>query len=182
MTKNIILFFLTLTLFFSATVMARSSQTSSANSNPRTANLSGEDKEMFKSLTDKQQKNIIAGKIEVGYNAWMVTLAVGEPYYKSEHHPVYVNYEQVWLYTRKDEDKEVKEEKIIDPETNWPSTHRYVRTKTCQVGAFFVLFDRGVVEEIVKDKSNKTYGSCKITTHEEFIPIVDNSNRRKRRK
>lgn len=142
--------------------------------NPRIQNLTGEDLEMYNALTTKQKKDMQRGKIRTGYNAWMVELALGQPYYKSEHHPIYTDYEQVWLYTRQKENKHYTEKKIIDPQTNWPTIHKYTRIKTCTVGDFFVLFDRGVVEKIVDDKSEKAYGPCTISTKEEFIPIVDN--------
>ena len=150
--------------------------------NPRLQYMSSEDKDMFNSLTKKQQNDIKQGKIKTGYNAWMVKLAKGAPYYNTEHHPIYNDYEQVWLFTIQQQDKKVTDEKIIDPVTNWPSQHHYVWMKTCQVGDIFVLFDRGVVEKIVKDKSRKVYGSCKITTHEEFIPIVDKKTRKRMQK
>jgi len=146
--------------------------------NPRLTNLSGEDLDMFNDLTKKQQKDIREGKIKTGYNAWMIELALGKPFYRSEHHPVYVDYEEVWLYTKDDIDRQHKEEKIIDPQTNWPTIHKYTRIKTCLVGDFFVLYDRGVVEKIIADKSEKIYGSCTITTQEEFLPIVDKKSRR----
>lgn len=146
--------------------------------NPRMKYLSGENQEMFDALSKKQQKNIRAGKIETGYNAWMVELAKGKPYYKSEHHPVFTDYEQVWLYTQDKVDRHHTEKRIIDPQTNWPTIHKYTRIKTCTVGDYFVLFDRGVVEKIIKDKSEKTYGSCTISTQEEFLPIVDGKTRR----
>ncbi len=169
---------LVLCCLISAPCFAKSKSTKATNS--RVQHLSGENLEMFNALTSTQQKNIRASKIKEGYNAWMVRLAIGEPYYNTEHHPVYSDYEQVWLYTKKEEDKTVKEDEIIDPVTNWPSVHRYVRTKTCQIGDKFVLFDRGVVEKIVKVRTRKVYGSCSIATHEEFIPIVDKKSKKRR--
>ena len=140
-------------------------------SNPRTQNMSASDREMFNALTSSQKKNIQNGKIKTGYNAWMVTLALGQPYYRSEHHPVYKDYEEVWLYTKNEITEEKSENEIIDPVTNWPSIHKRSKIKRCQKGDFFVLYDRGVVEKITKDNSGKTYGSCTIDTKEEFIPI-----------
>ncbi|MBF0105357.1 MAG: hypothetical protein HQM16_08535 [Deltaproteobacteria bacterium] len=141
--------------------------------NPRLLNLNAEEKEMFDSLTKKQQKNLQEGKIETGYNAWMVKKALGEPYYTSEHHPVFTDYEEVWLYTKEVIDKQYEENKIMDPQTNWPTIHKFTRIKTCTQGDFFLLYDRGVVDKIVRDTSTKIYGSCTITTSEEFLPIVD---------
>lgn len=146
--------------------------------NPRLQNMTAEDQELFNSLTKSQQKNIQAGKVKTGYNAWMVTKALGAPYYQSENHPVYVDYEEVWLYTRNDIIENNTENEIIDPVTNWPTIHRKKHKKTCQVGDFFLLYDRGVVEKIVKDSSGKTYGSCTINTQEEFIPITKKKRRR----
>lgn len=140
--------------------------------NPRVEALSGEDLEMFNALTKEQQKNLKEGVIKPGDNAWMSKIAFGPPYYDTEHHPIYTEYEQVWLYTKEKRDKDVTENKIIDPETNWPTIHRLTREKTCTVGDFFVLFDRGVVDKIVKDNSEKIYGSCQIHMTEEFLPIV----------
>lgn len=140
--------------------------------NPRIASLSGENLEMYDALTNQQKKMISEQKVELGYNEWMTGLALGEPYYKSEHHPIYKDYEQVWLYTKNQVDQTVNEEKIIDTQTNWPTKHRLIRIKTCLIGDFFLLFDRGVIEKIVPDHSGKRYGSCTIETREEFIPIV----------
>lgn len=173
--KKIIFIMLSFVMLFNVSIGTSHAKKSSKQKfvNPRVQNLSAEDQEMFSALTKKQQSHISEGKVETGYNAWMVTLALGEPYYKSENHPVYKDYEEVWLYTRNDIQEDKNEEKIIDPVNNWPSIHKSTRTKTCQVGDFFLLYDRGVVDKIVKDTSGKTYGSCTITTSEEFIPIVD---------
>ncbi len=147
--------------------------------NPRVAALAGEDLEMFNGLDSKQQDNIRKGVIEPGYNAWMVKLAIGEPFYRSEHHAIYKDYEEVWLYTKLKEEKNKSEENIIDTVTNWPSIHRVTRTKSCKVGDFFILFDRGVVDKITPEPSEKVYGSCEISTTEEFIPIVDGKPKEK---
>lgn len=146
---------------------------SASSSNSRVQNLSSSDQEMFDALTKDQQKNIREGRIETGYNAWMIILALGNPYYRTEHHPIYVDFEEVWLYVKDQIQKQDSQEKIQDPRTNWPTIHKKFWTKTCKVGDFFVLFDRGVAAKILKDDSGKTYGSCEIKTSEEFIPIVD---------
>lgn len=140
--------------------------------NPRLSSLSGENLEMYEALTNQQKKMLSEQKVELGYNEWMTELSLGTPYYKSEHHPIYKDYEQVWLYTKNDINETVNEEKIIDPQTNWPTEYRLIRIKTCLIGDFFLLFDRGVIEKIVPDDSGKRYGSCTIETREEFIPIV----------
>lgn len=176
--KHIVLFLVVVVIAsIGGTVIAK--KKGSKSQNPRVQNLSAENQDMFDALDAKQQNNIRNGKIEPGYNAWMITLALGEPYYKSEHHPVYKDYEEVWLYTKNREDHVNKEEKIIDPVNNWPSIHRVKRVKTCKVGDFFILFDRGVVAKVIKDDSEKTYGSCEINTTEEFIPIVDGKAKEK---
>jgi hypothetical protein len=141
--------------------------------NPRVTALTNEDAETYKQLTKKQQGLIEQGKIEVGFNAWMVKLALGEPYYNTEHHPIYKDYEEVWLYTKKRIEKDANENKIIDPTNNWPSVHRITYLKICLVGDFFLLYDRGVVDKIIKDTSEKIYGSCTVETTEEFLPIID---------
>lgn len=140
--------------------------------NPRLQRLSAEDQELFNELTKKQQKMISQMKIEEGYNAKMVLWALGEPFYNTEH-LIYPEYEQVWLYTKEDRKENITEKKIIDPVNNWPSIHRVKNTESCTKGDFFVLFDRGVVDKIVKDTSGKRYGSCRLETVEEFLPIVD---------
>jgi len=141
--------------------------------NPRIQNMSAEDRELFDSLPKNQQKKLQAGKIEDGYNAWMAKIALGEPYYTSEHHPIYVDYEEIWLYARPEIKKNIDEKKITDPQTQWPTLYRKTTTKTCQIGDFFLLFDRGVIKRVVKDDSKKVYGNCVIETTEEFLPIVD---------
>ncbi len=138
--------------------------------NPRLAQLSSDNLAMFNALSKDQQDNIRQQKVETGYNAWMTELALGTPYYKSEHHPEFVDYEQVWLYTADDVTQTIQENDIIDPVNQWPSLHRFTTTKTCKIGDKFVLFDRGVIAKITPDSSKKTYGSCIITTSEEFIP------------
>lgn len=165
-------------LFFLASgpALAKKNKTKNDHTNtvnPRLQNMTTEDKDLFNELTKKQQNMIRESKIEEGFNAWMVKLALGEPYYNTEHHPVYVNYEQVWLYTKDQVDETKTENQILDPVTNWPSVHRYKKKKTCTVGDFFILFDRGVVDKIIGDDSKKIYGSCHIETQEEFLPIVN---------
>lgn len=140
--------------------------------NPRLKYLSAEDQELFGELTKKQQKLISQMKIEEGFNAKMVVWALGEPFYNTEH-LIYPEYEQVWLYTKEDRKEKTTENKIIDPVNNWPSIHRVKTTESCTIGDFFVLFDRAVVDKIVKDTSGKRYGSCRFETVEEFLPIVD---------
>lgn len=162
-----------LILFFLLTPSAFAKKTDAVAPNPRLLNMSSEDRDLFNALTKQQQENIAAGKVEEGYNEWMVKKALGDPYYGTEHHPIYVDYEQVWLYTKPKVENSAKEEKIIDAETNWPTIHREVHTKTCTVGDFFLLFDRGVIQKIVSDPSQKIYGTCVLTNHEEFIPIVN---------
>jgi len=182
MMKNTIIKILILSLFILSThgsdALAKKKSQKEKFSNPRILYLAGEEQDMFNALSKKQQRNIKAGKIETGYNSWMVTLAIGEPFYKSEHHPIYTEYEEVWLYTKPEVDKTEKTEKIVDSVTNWPTIHKFTRVKICTIGDFFILFDRGVAEKIIKDKSEKIYGSCTIETTEEFIPIVNKKGRR----
>lgn len=162
-----------------ATLMAAKLEAKSASKkspktlvqNPRVATLDSEQKMLFNDLTKKQQKMILDQQIQPGFNSWMVELALGKPYYKSEHHPVYQDYEQVWLYTKLDVIKDEVKNQVKDDATGWPMEHTITKTKSCQVGDFFVLFDRGVVDHIVKDGSKKTYGSCTIETQEAFIPM-----------
>lgn len=139
----------------------------------RFQNLSAEDQRLFDSLSEEQQNLIRAGKIDKGFNAVMVKWALGEPFYGTEHHPVFTDYEEVWLYTKKDVKSDRKENRIIDPQTNWPTIHRIETTKTCVIGDFFVLWDRGVVQAIHPDPAPKVYGTCTIETQEAFLPIVD---------
>lgn len=135
--------------------------------------MNAEDKRFFDSLSDEQKELISQGKVQEGFNEWMVRMALGEPFYATEHHPIYVDYEQVWLYTRPDVVEQVKEEKIIDPQTNWPTVHRTTRKKTCNVTDFFVLWDRGVLLKTVATNDKKQYGSCTEETTEAFLPIVN---------
>lgn len=144
-----------------------------AYTNPRLQNLSADDKRQFDALSDDQQQKIKEGKIDLGFNAWMVKLALGEPFYATEHHPVFVDYEQVWLYTKPDVQQDVTEEQIIDPTNNWPTIHRKIKKKTCTVGDFFVLWDRGVVNKIDPTNDKKVYGSCTVEEQEAFLPIVN---------
>lgn len=134
--------------------------------------LSPDDARKFEALTKKQQKLIRDGEIEEGFNAWMVELALGKPFYATEHHPIYQDYEEVWLYTRPDGTQNVVENRILDRQTNWPSLHRITTTKICQVAGFFVLWDRGVVVT-VHQADRKVHGTCTIETKEAILPIVD---------
>lgn len=139
----------------------------------RINSLSGEDRRRFDSLSKDQQKLIRDGKIDRGFNEWMVELAFGKPYYGTEHHPVFVDYEQVWLYTKNRINETKQEKQITDPQTNWPTIHRITTKESCQVGDFFVLWDRGVVVKTTQDTSGKTYGTCTLSTQEAFLPIVN---------
>ncbi len=135
--------------------------------------LSGDDRRQFDDLSPEQKSLILAGKVDIGFNEWMVKLALGEPFYGTEHHPIYQDYEQVWLYTKQESTNNVTEEQIIDPQTNWPTIHRKTSTKRCTVGDFFILYDRGVVDKIAPDPEKKIYGSCTIETSEAYLPIVN---------
>lgn len=148
-------------------------QDSSEFYNHRIDSLSPDDRRRFNALSSKQQQAIREGRIEPGFNEWMAKLALGDPFYGTEHHPIFTDYEQVWLYTKVDVDRDVSENKIIDPQTNWPTIHRIEKIKKCTIGDYFVLWDRGVVESIKPDNSHKQYGKCTIETQESFLPIVD---------
>lgn len=140
----------------------------------RMDSLSGEDRRLFDSLSEAQKKSILKGKVDIGFNEWMIKLAVGDPFYGTEHHPIFVDYEQVWLYTRPEVKNQVREEKILDSQNNnWPTIHRSTRTETCNIADYFLLFDRGVVERIVPANERKVHGSCTIETTEAYLPIVD---------
>lgn len=139
----------------------------------RLANLSGEDQRLFDSLSQEQKDKISKGQIDVDFNAWMVKLALGEPIYGTEHHPIYTDYEQVWLYGKTETTRDVKENKIIDSQTNWPTIHRYTTIKKCNVSDFFVLWDRGVVVAIKPSPDRNINGTCTIEHTEEFLPIVN---------
>ena len=140
----------------------------------RISSLNTDEKRQFDALSDHQKEMIQQGKVEEeGFNEWMVKLALGDPYSATEHHPVFVDYEQVWIYTKPDVQNQISEEKIIDRQTNWPTIHRKTYKKTCTIGDFFVLFDRGVVQKIVPDHEHKLHGSCTVETSEAFLPIVD---------
>jgi len=139
----------------------------------RLSNLSKEDKRRFDSLSSDQQNAIKEGRVEIGFNEWMIRLAVGGPFYGTEHHPIYTDYEQVWLYAKAEVKNDVREEKIIDRQTNWPTIHRKTRKETCMIGDYFLLFDRGLVEKIVIVRGRQVHGSCTIETSEAFLPIVD---------
>ncbi|MBI2340479.1 MAG: hypothetical protein HYU99_08985 [Deltaproteobacteria bacterium] len=139
----------------------------------RLEHLSTDEKRQFDALSDDQKKAVRQGKVEEGFNEWMVKLALGDPYSATEHHPVFVDYEQVWIYTRPDIQQNVTEEQFMDPQTNWPSILRKMYKKICTVGDFFVLFDRGVVQKIVPDYEHKRHGSCTVETSEAILPIVN---------
>lgn len=135
--------------------------------------LSRDDKRKFKALSKKQQSLIKQGKIDQGFNEWMVKLALGKPYYGTEHHPIFVDYEQVWLYTKTEVKQDVDERRITDPKTNWPTLHRKIKKETCQIQDFFILWDRGVVQKVVDAAYDRNSGPCTISEEEEYLPIVD---------
>ena len=112
-----------LAFFVCANVSAKKKKKSKKFVNPRIQNMSQEDQELFDQLTSKQKKNISKGKVEVGYNAWMVKKALGDPYYNTEHHPKYTDYEQVWLYTKNEVEESITENKIHDPVNNLSLIH-----------------------------------------------------------
>lgn len=182
--KNFICFFVTLLLIclVATPVLAKKKKDKKETTNQtqqisaveqRINSLNGEDKRRFDSLSKEQQKLIREGKIDRGFNEWMVELAFGKPYYGTEHHPVFVDYEQVWLYTKNRINETKQEKQITDPQTNWPTIHRISTIEICQIGDFFVLWDRGVVVKTTKDTSGKTYGTCTLRTQEAFLPIVN---------
>jgi len=144
-----------------------------AQAQARVNSLTGDSRRDYDALSDEQKSKIQQGQIDLGFNEWMVKLALGEPFYASEHHPVYVDYQQVWLYTKKEIIDSKMENQIIDPQTNWPTVHRVTNRKTCTVGDFFVLWDRGVVEKVTTDPEKKIFGSCTMESSEAFLPIVN---------
>ncbi len=135
--------------------------------------LSEDNKRQYDSLSKEQKDTILKGKVDIGFNEWMIKLAIGDPYYGTEHHPIYVDYEQVWLYTKPEIKNEIKEEQITDSQTHWPTIHRTVKKESCMIGDYFLLFDRGVVEKIVPEEGRKVYGSCTVETSEAYLPIVN---------
>ena len=137
----------------------------------RINSLSPDDKRQFDALSSEQKKKILDGHIDIGFNEWMVKLAWGDPYYGTEHHPIYKDYEQVWLYTKPDVEEKVKEETIN--QNGWPTIHRTTETKTCQVGQYFLLWDRGVVDKIITLTDKQVYGTCTIKTQQAYLPIVN---------
>ncbi len=139
----------------------------------RVAHLTAEDQRLFDSLSAEQRDKISKGQIDIGFNAWMVKLALGEPMYGTEHHPIYTDFEEVWLYSKPEVTKDVKENKIIDTQTNWPTIHRITTSKKCNVDDFFVLWDRGVVAAINKSKNHNINGTCTVEHEEAFLPIVN---------
>lgn len=141
-------------------------------------NLTGENRELYQSLNPEQKQDLRSGKIRIGYNEWMVRMAVGEPFFRTVQNTVKKKQEDVWMYTRKIEDKRVSETKIIDSQTGWPSVRRVTQTKTCVVGDFFVVFDRGVVTKISDADDKKVYGPCQINTTEEITPIVSKGKKK----
>ena len=135
--------------------------------------LSADDKRKFDALSDDQKEKIKKGEIGEGFNEWMVELALGKPFYATEHHPKFVDYEQVWLYTKLEITQDVSENRIFDQQTNWPTIHRITHKKTCHVSDFFVLWDRGVVQEVRHETAPQVHGSCTLETEEAFLPIVN---------
>lgn len=135
--------------------------------------LNADDKRKFDALSDEQKEKIKKGEIGEGFNEWMVELALGKPFYGTEHHPKFVDYEQVWLYTKPQVTEDVSENQIFDRQTNWPMLHRVTHKKICNVSDFFVLWDRGVVQELRKESAPQVHGSCTIETQEAFLPIVN---------
>lgn len=155
----------------SSAVLTENAASSPATVQARINALSEEEKRLFDSLSKEQKEVILKGKVDIGFNEWMIKLAVGEPYYGTEHHPVFVDYEQVWLFTKPERTEERKE--VMDPNSSWPTLHRTIKIKSCTVGDYFLLFDRGVVEKIIPETTRKVYGSCTIETSEAFLPIVN---------
>lgn len=134
---------------------------------------SSDDYRRYRALTKKQQKALLKGQPKKGFNQWMVRATWGEPYYATEHHPIYKDYEEVWLYVKPRVTQKKTEKKIHNPGDNWPTLHRTVVTTRCQIGDYFILWDRGVVNKIKKDKSEQVHGSCVQKTDQAFIPIVN---------
>lgn len=139
----------------------------------RLKHLSADDQRIYDSLSAEQKAKIAKGQIDIGFNAWMVKMALGSPLYGTEHHPVYTDYEEVWLYSKPDVSTKVQEDKIIDPQTNWPTIHRITTTKKCNVDDFFVLWDRGVVVSINEARDHNINGTCTIEREEAYLPIVN---------
>lgn len=139
-------------------------------------NLSGENRDLYNALSKDQKEDLRSGKIRSGYNEWMVRMAVGEPFFKTVQNPRAKKEEIVWIYTRRIESSKQSESRIIDPVSGWPSIRRVTEKKTCEVGDFFVVFDRGVVTRVSPGDSKKVYGPCKIESTEEIIPQKKKKN------
>lgn len=180
--KKVILLGVTLSLAIAPAVWAKKKpKTDSVSASlvqSRVDALSSEDQRKFDSLSQEQKDKIARGEIEPGFNEWMVETALGKPFFATEHHPVFTDFQQVWLYTKPEVIETVNEETIIDPQTNWPTVHRKTTKKTCNISDYFVLWDRGVVQDIRKATERSVHGSCTIENQEAFLPIVDEATQK----
>lgn len=112
------------------------------------------------------------GPIRPGMTTDQLIAIKGNPYYQTEHFANRTG-EQVWLYTKKKEEKTVEQKEMLDPQTNWQTLYRKTVTKTCEVGDVFVQVSKGQVQSVNPANSAMSYGPCTITSLEEFLPIVD---------
>lgn len=110
--------------------------------------------------------------VKPGITIQQVINIKGQPYYQTENF-AHKTGEQVWLYTKKKEDKKIEEKKIMDTQTNWPTLYRKTVTKTCEIGDIFIEVSQGVVKNVIPANNSISYGPCLIETLEEFLPIVD---------
>lgn len=113
-----------------------------------------------------------AEPLRSGLSAEQLVTLKGQPYYQTEHYSQRKG-EQVWLYTKKKEEKSVDEKNITDAETQWPTLYRKTVTRTCEVGDIFVEVSQGIVKSIIPANTAMAYGPCVVETLEEFLPIVD---------
>lgn len=113
-----------------------------------------------------------AQEVHVGIKQEELISIKGQPYYQTEHYSNRPG-EQVWLYTKKETQKQVDEKQIVDDKTGWLTLYRKTVVRTCEVGDIFVQISQGVVKSIIPAKVNTTYGPCSIETTEEFLPIVN---------
>src|SRR3989338_3104218 len=116
--------------------------------------------------------SLASDSIQSGLSEEQLIRLKGQPYYQTEHYS-HKKGEQVWLYTKKKEDKTVEERNIVDAETQWPTLYRKTVTRTCDVGDVFVEVSQGVVQSVIPANAAMAYGPCVIATLEEFLPIVD---------
>lgn len=126
--------------------------------------------EAFTNLDSATRNRVYQGQIQIGDPSWLVEVALGRPYYQTNHYANQPGLEEVWLYTKKQESTKVSQMDATHPEQDWPVTKKVTVNKVCETSERYVRFRYQKVIEISPANPPMPIGTCSERIVEEYIP------------